>query len=104
MSARTLAARANIDSGGLARLEWGKVSTPRPRTLRNLALALNISLADLFTRAGYVIPQDLPDIDMYLRLKYQYLPDESLDAILREVQRLIAQCEQDAANNTAQET
>jgi transcriptional regulator with XRE-family HTH domain len=57
---RALAAQAGIDSGGLARLENGKVGTPRPDTLRALAHALDVSPADLFAMAGYTVPHDLP--------------------------------------------
>lgn len=91
MSIRMLAAQAGIDSGGLARLECGKVATPQPSTLRSLALALNISLADLFARTGYVVPGDLPDVDTYLRLKYQSLPEEAVNAVLDEVKRIVEQ-------------
>lgn len=56
-SLRELAAAAGIDSGGLARLEHGKIPHPRPDTLYALAHALDIPFADLFARnwSGYVL-------------------------------------------------
>jgi transcriptional regulator with XRE-family HTH domain len=89
-SIRALAAQAGIDSGGLARLECGNVATPRPDTLCALALALEVSLADMFVLAGYVVPHDLPNIRPYLRVKYSCLPDEDVLAITEEVERAAA--------------
>lgn len=89
LTIRALAAQAHIDSGGLARLEGAKiVRTPHPDTLRSLAVALNVSLADLFVLAGYAVPQDLPGIEPYLQTKYPALPEEDVFAISQEVEWL----------------
>ncbi|MDT0309661.1 helix-turn-helix transcriptional regulator [Streptomyces sp. DSM 44917] len=88
LSTRRLASLAGIDDGALTRLECGKVRTPRPTTVKALATALDVPLADMFARAGYVIPYDLPDVSTYLRVRYGHLPDEalsSLDTYLRDL-------------------
>jgi transcriptional regulator with XRE-family HTH domain len=87
---RTLAEQAAVDSAGLTRLEHGKVHNPRPNTLCSLATALNLPLADLFSMAGYTVPNDLPSIKPYLRTKYSFLPAEEVTAIGNEVEWMAA--------------
>lgn len=74
---RELAKKTGIDSGALTRIEHGKVGTPRPETLKALAVALDIPLADTFARAGYTTPDGLPDLATYLRLRYGHLSEEA---------------------------
>jgi transcriptional regulator with XRE-family HTH domain len=88
LSMRGLAKMAGIDSGALARLEIGK-TTPTPRTIKALAIALDVPLADLFTRAGYVTPHDLPSMNTYLHARYGQLPNDVLDSMNDYCQRLI---------------
>ncbi len=89
LSMRGLAHQANIDSGALTRLEQGKVAAPQPDTLKALAAALQVPLADMFAMAGYVIPYDLPSITPYLRARYGHLPDETLASVNDYLQKLI---------------
>lgn len=77
LSIRELASKTGIDSGALTRIEHGKVGTPRPETLKALAVALDIPLADMFARAGYTTPAELPDLATYLRLRYGHLSEET---------------------------
>ncbi|MGH4012987.1 MAG: helix-turn-helix domain-containing protein [Pseudonocardiaceae bacterium] len=88
LSIRELANKAGIDSGGLTRLEHDKVS-PQPNTLKALAIALQVPLADLFAMAGYVTPYDLPSIAPYLRVRYSSLPEEALSSANDYLQKLI---------------
>lgn len=88
ISIRALAAQAHLDSGGLARLEGGKVRTPKPNTLHALAAALNVPLPGLFLLAGYVAPHDLPSLVPYLRAKYRFLSDGAIDLIAKEIAEL----------------
>lgn len=85
---RELARKAGVDDGGLTRLEQGKVS-PRPSTLQALGAALEVPLADLFARAGYITPSELPGMSAYLRTRYDRLPEDALVSIDEYVQRLI---------------
>lgn len=88
LSIRGLATQAGIDDRCLAHIEHGDIHAPRPDTLRGLAVALHLSLADLFALAGYTIPQDLPCIETYLRTKYSALSDANIIAISQQVEVL----------------
>lgn len=87
-SIRGLAVQAGIDSGGLARLENGKIPNPRPDTLSALARALDIPFADLFVGAGYTVPRELPTVEPYLRTKYSCLSSNETRAISTLVEAL----------------
>lgn len=76
-SVRGLAAAAGVDSGTVTRLEQGGIRSPSPDTLKRLGEALVVPLADLFTMAGYITPQELPSIAPYLDAKYQHLPEDT---------------------------
>lgn len=89
LSIRGLAKQAGIDSGALTRLEHGGVHTPQPGTLKALAMALHVPLADMFVMAGYVIPYDLPSIAPYLHARYGHLPEETLASANDYLQQLI---------------
>ncbi|QXT64210.1 helix-turn-helix domain-containing protein [Tessaracoccus palaemonis] len=69
MSGRELARVAGVDAAYIGRLEKGFYKAPRPDSLRAIALALGIPLADLFAMAEYVMPYDLPNFASYLRAK-----------------------------------
>lgn len=88
LSIRALADKIGMDSGALTRLEHGKVS-PKPNTLKSLAIALQVPLADMFVMAGYVIPYDLPSITPYLRARYGSLPEEAIASADDYLQKLI---------------
>ena len=87
LSVRELGRMANLDAGGLTRLERGGIS-PQPDTLKALSAALEVPLADLFTMAGYVIPSDLPSMSTYLRTRYG-LPEDTIASVDEYVQKLI---------------
>lgn len=91
LSIRGLADKAGMDSGALTRIEQGKVHTPRPETLRSLASALQVPLADLFLAAGYAIPYDLPSMTPYLQARYGHLPEETLAAANDYFTRLVGE-------------
>lgn len=88
-SIRALADRAGIDSGGLTRLESGRVRHPRPDTLSALAQALDVPFADIFAYAGYTVPHDLPSVEPYLRTKYDCLSTNETRAITTMVEALV---------------
>jgi transcriptional regulator with XRE-family HTH domain len=88
LSSRDLAARSGIDQATIVRLEQGAFAEPRPETLRVVAEALRVSLADVFARAGYAAATDLPSFQPYLRTKYRDLPAEAVEQLERAFQRL----------------
>jgi hypothetical protein len=49
---------------------------------------LGLSLADVYARAGYAAPSDLPALTPYLRTKYGQLPESATDAIATYAARL----------------
>ncbi|GCB48484.1 helix-turn-helix domain-containing protein [Streptomyces sp. NL15-2K] len=87
LGVRELARRAELDAGGITRIEQGKIS-PTLDTLKALATALEVPSSDLFTMAGYVTPSDLPSMSTYLRTRYG-LPEETIASVDEYVQRLI---------------
>lgn len=88
LSTHQLAAQAEIDQATIVRLEQGAFVEPRPDTLRAVAEALGLSLADVFALADYVIPSDLPAFTPYLRSKYRDLPAPAVEELERSFQRI----------------
>ncbi len=88
LSTRALAARCGIDMATIVRLEQGAFAEPRPETLRVVAEALGVSLADVFAMADYVIPDELPAFTPYLRSKYRDLPGPAVDELERSFKRI----------------
>jgi transcriptional regulator with XRE-family HTH domain len=90
LSIRELARRSGLDNGGLVRLEQGTGSrSPGPKTLRALAIALEVSPGDLFAAVGYLAPSDLPSMSTYLRICHGDLSDETVASINNYVNRLV---------------
>jgi transcriptional regulator with XRE-family HTH domain len=88
LSTRSLAAKAGIDDSTIVRLEQGARSAPRPDVLTKLAAALHINLADLFSLAGYMVPEELPTLPSYLRAKYRHLPQPARDELVTYMRHL----------------
>ncbi|MDQ1039911.1 transcriptional regulator with XRE-family HTH domain [Streptomyces sp. V3I8] len=88
ISIRELARRSGLDDGGLTRLERGE-RTPQPNTLKALATALAVPLTDLFAKAGYVTPTDLPSMSTYLQICHGELSDEEIAQVDAYLRRLI---------------
>lgn len=88
LGVRGLASKAGLNSGELSRIENGN-RHPRPDTLKALAAALDVPLADMFATAGYTIPYDLPSMAPYLHARYGHLPEETRNAVNEYLERLI---------------
>ncbi len=89
LSMRALAADAKVDFSYIAHLERGSRVQPSQAVLRRLAGALGVQPDDLFTLAGYQLPEELPTLAPYLRAKY----DLSDDAVA-ELERLFDEVSQ----------
>jgi transcriptional regulator with XRE-family HTH domain len=74
LSQRGLGKLADVDDATIVRIEQGAFTAPRPEKLRRIAEALDLSLADVFALADYVVPGDLPTFTPYLHAKYRELP------------------------------
>ena len=65
---------AGVRSSTVVRFEQGKFAAPRPDKLARFASLLGIPLADVYARAGYLVPEELPGFESYLKAKYRNLP------------------------------
>jgi transcriptional regulator with XRE-family HTH domain len=83
LSKRRLAALTHMGDSTIVRLEQGGILAPSPAKLSRLATALHLSLADIYARAGYFVPGELPSFDAYLQAKYPELPVSIRDRIIR---------------------
>jgi transcriptional regulator with XRE-family HTH domain len=88
LSTRSLAIKAGVDDSTIVRLEQGARNTPRPDVLTKLATSLHLSLADLFSLAGYSVPKELPSLPAYLRIKYRHLPQPARDELVTYMRHL----------------
>lgn len=86
ISGSELARRAGIDKGLLTLLDQRKIKQPRVETLRALATALEIPLADIYSATNWLPENALPSLRPYMRAKYEQLPDEAV----AEVEAVIA--------------
>jgi transcriptional regulator with XRE-family HTH domain len=78
LSTRALASLCNVNMATIVRLEQGAFIDPRPETLRAVAEGLGVNPSELLILAGYVLPDDLPSFDSFLRAKYPQLPDSAI--------------------------
>lgn len=99
ISARELARRSGIHFSNVRRIELGEVSVPNPDTLRQLADALGLDLADLFAIAGYSQPQNLPAFTPYLRSKYRDLPPDAQDELAKAFEHITDKYGYDPSTN-----
>jgi transcriptional regulator with XRE-family HTH domain len=88
LSARELAERSGVPDSTIVRIESGFIATPRPDKLSKLARALGLSLAEVYGRADYTVPEGLPTLRPYLRAKYRDLPPEAAEQIQAYAERL----------------
>jgi transcriptional regulator with XRE-family HTH domain len=73
-----LAAAAGVNSSTVVRIELGKFAAPRPDKLAKFARALGMNLGEIFAMAGYIVPEELPDLVTYLSTKYPDLSKSDL--------------------------
>ena len=73
-----LAAAAGVNSSTVVRIELGQFAAPRPDKLAKFAKALGMNLGEIFAMAGYIVPEELPDLDIYLSTKYPDLSKSDL--------------------------
>lgn len=85
-----VAAAAGVTESTVVRLEQGRFMAPRPNKLVSFAQALGINLADLYAKAGYLLPKDLPSFATYLQIKYPRLPKRAVTELTRHFKQLMA--------------
>jgi transcriptional regulator with XRE-family HTH domain len=88
LSKRQLAGLAQVRDSTVVRLEQGRFASPSPAKLARLAAALNLPLADVFAGAGYLVPDELPSFEAYLRARYPELSARTRNRLVRHFQDL----------------
>jgi transcriptional regulator with XRE-family HTH domain len=88
LSSAELARRAGVDKGLLTLLDRKKIAQPRIDTIRALAGALEMPLADLYAATNWLPEDALPSLRPYMRAKYDNLPDEAVAEVERVIARL----------------
>jgi transcriptional regulator with XRE-family HTH domain len=92
LSTHRLSALVGVRQSTITRLERGEIAAPRPDKLARIAKALGISLADLYARAGYHVPDDLlPSFPIYLKAKYHQLPPKAITELTQRFDELMTQ-------------
>lgn len=74
----------------IMRLEQGAFAAPRPDKLARIAEALHLTLADVYTWAGYLVPNDLPGFHAYLPARYRQLPQTAVEELTQLFNDLVA--------------
>jgi len=81
LSARALARAVDVRDSTILRLETGTYAAPAADKLARIAAHLKLDLADVFAMADYVVPEALPSLPHYLRLRYPTLTQEAIEAL-----------------------
>lgn len=76
-SQRMAADRMGYHHSYLARIESGAYASPAPKQLKAIARVLGAPIEDLYALAGYQVPERLPALAPYLRVKYD-LPEQAV--------------------------
>jgi len=91
LSTHQLAAQAGMRQSTITRIERGQFASPAPDKLARIAAVLGLSLADLYARAGYFVPDELPSFHAYLPAKYRELPAAAVAQLVELFEALATQ-------------
>jgi transcriptional regulator with XRE-family HTH domain len=78
LSTHELGRLVGTKNSTILRIEQGAFAAPRPDKLARIAEVLDMSLADVYAPAGYLVPTELPSFGAYLSAKYYELPEAAL--------------------------
>jgi len=90
LSIYALAKLSDIHRSTITDLEGGSIRNPSPEILVKLAAQLDLTLADLYSLAGYAVPDELPDFDGYMAAKFRGLPNDAIEEISGHLNYLAA--------------
>jgi len=90
LSTHQLGAQVGVRQSTILRVEHGRFASPRPAKLARIAEALDLSLADVYARAGYLVPDGLPSFKPYLAAKYRNLPETAVMELVGHFDELAA--------------
>jgi transcriptional regulator with XRE-family HTH domain len=80
LSSRQAAALVGCSSSTISRLETGG-QVPAPELLQRLSASFGLDLRELFILAGYPLPEAMPELRPYLRMKFKDLPPSAFREI-----------------------
>jgi|HubBroStandDraft_6_1064221.scaffolds.fasta_scaffold08601_9 transcriptional regulator with XRE-family HTH domain len=83
-----LARAADVQDSTVLRFERGEFAAPRPDKLARFATELRMNLADLYAKAGYLVPDELPSLGSYLTAKFPDLSDEAKTELCQHLDKL----------------
>jgi transcriptional regulator with XRE-family HTH domain len=83
-----LADAAGVRNSTVVRIELGRFAAPSPEKLARFAEELEMSLGEVYAKAGYIVPDDLPDFDTYLSKKYPELTKSQRRTLDRTMQQM----------------
>ena len=89
LSIRDLAARSGVQLATIYGIESRDILAPKPETLKQLAAALELSVSDLFTTAGWLPKDELPSFVPYMRAKYGELPEAGITELHAYIDSLV---------------
>lgn len=90
LSTHQVGAQVGVRQSTILRVEHGRFASPRPAKLARIAEALGLSLADVYARAGYLVPDGLPSFEPYLAAKYRNLPETAVMELVGHFDELAA--------------
>ena len=99
-----LAAAAGVDISTVVRIELGQFAAPGPDKLAKFATALKMSLAEIYAKAGYIVPDDLPEIESYLQTKYPSLTGVKRRALVESLNQALLGSAKAASGELDQES
>jgi transcriptional regulator with XRE-family HTH domain len=88
LSTHQLGAQVGARQSTITRIEQGRFASPRPAKLAGIARVLGLGLADVYARAGYLVPDELPSFEPYLSAKYRNLPAAAVTELVRHFDEL----------------
>ena len=97
LSLYALADHIDVNRSSILRLERAEIARPSPEFLKRLAAALDLNLSDLFHLAGHIVPEDLPDFEIYLRKKHKDLPEPAIQQLKDYFSRIKHKYDRDAS-------
>lgn len=88
LSMRDLEAISGVGNSVIARFETGQFGRLDPDKLARLSRALGVPLNDVLAAGGITSGADLPRYGVYLRTRYQEIPEEEIAKIERYFARI----------------
>ncbi len=88
LSLRDLEARSGVGNSVIARFETGQFNRLDPDKLARLSRALGVSLNEVLAAGNVTSGVDLPTMPVYLRSRYEDLPEEAVEQMSRYFDRL----------------